>query len=255
MTHATGFRDHFSGHSKDYGAFRPAYGDDVLAYLAGVAPGHACAWDVGTGNGQLARLLAGRFACVVATDASAAQLDEAGVHERIDFRVEPAERSSLASESVDLITVAQAAHWFDLPRFYEEVRRVSRPAGAIVLLGYELMHVTPPIDEVVRWFYRDVVGAYWPPERRHLEDGYQRLPFDFPRLPAPSPTLALHHVWSFEQLVGYVGTWSARHRAWKAMGIDPLPQFARGLRDAWPMEVEALEVVWPLSVVAGRVRG
>ena len=56
-------------------------------------------------------------------------------HPRVEYRVAPAERSGLPDAAVDLVTLALAAHWFDLPRFYAEVRRVGRPRTAIALIS------------------------------------------------------------------------------------------------------------------------
>lgn len=245
------FRDHFSGHSGSYRDFRPHYGRDVLSYLATLAPRDGLVWDAGTGSGQLAAALGEIFARIVATDASAEQIRNATLHSCVEYRIEPAERTSLTDRSVDLVTVAQAAHWFDLERFYAEVRRVARPGAAIVLLGYELMSISPEIDRLVQWFYKPVVGAYWPPERAHLETGYRDLSFPFPAIDAPP--LELMHEWNRDQLTGYVGTWSAVSRYRKECSEDPIPQLLDRLAVHWPNPADRRTVRWPLIVKTGRI--
>ena len=247
----TNFKDHFSDHARSYSDFRPRYGADVVAYLATLAPTAGTVWDAGTGNGQLAAVLGDRFARVIATDASAEQIRSATQHARVEYRVEPAERTSLAGRSVDLVTVAQATHWFDLDRFYDEVRRVARPGSAIVLLGYELMSVSAEIDQVVAWFYKPVVGPYWPPERAHLETGYRDLAFPFPAIPAPP--LEMVHVWDRDQVLAYIGTWSAVSGYKKSRGEDPIPLLRERLEQHWPDPSERRTVRWPLIVKAGRI--
>lgn len=247
------FQDHFSGHARTYRDFRPVYGPDVATWLATLAPHDQPVWDVGTGSGQLATLLAAHFGRVIATDASAEQLAQATPHPRVEYRAEPAEQTSIEAGSIALVTVAQAAHWFALDRFYAEVRRVARPGAAIVLLGYELMHIDPEVDDVVRWFYRDVVGAYWPPERSHLETGYRELPFPFE--PIAAPPLAMAHAWTRDEVIGYMGSWSATTRAARATGRDPCARLAERLAPVWPDGDERRTVSWPLIVKAGRVAG
>src|SRR5262245_31918959 len=159
------FKDHFSGHATGYSAFRPIYDPEVVAWLATLAPRDGTVWDAGCGSGQLAMVLGEHFTQVVATDASAEQVHNAAPHAHVTYRVEPAESPSFPDHCVALITVAQAAHWFDLGRFYAAVRRVAIPGSPIVLLGYELMSIGGEVDRIIWWFYKGVVGAYWPPER------------------------------------------------------------------------------------------
>src|SRR5436190_651141 len=178
------FKDHFSGHAADYAKFRPRYPDQLFDYLAGIAPDRAAAWDCGTGNGQAAVALAERFNHVLATDASAEQIANAAPHRRVTYRVATAEASGIESSSIDLITVAQALHWFDLEKFYSEVGRVLKSHGVITALAYDVLRIEPAIDAVVNHYYTDVIGAYWPPERALVEK-FAELPFPFPEIAAP----------------------------------------------------------------------
>ncbi|HEX4935086.1 MAG TPA: class I SAM-dependent methyltransferase, partial [Gemmatimonadaceae bacterium] len=174
----TGFRDHFAPQARQYAAYRPRYPEAFIARVASLAPGRALAWDVGTGSGQAAVPLAAHFARVHATDASERQVAHAEPHARVTYAVAPAERSGLDAGSVDLVTVAQALHWFAGAAFTEEVRRVLRPGGALVAWSYDLLSIDAVVDPVVRWFYQERLGRWWPPERRHVETRYAEL--DFP---------------------------------------------------------------------------
>jgi methylase of polypeptide subunit release factors len=102
------FKDHFSRQAADYAKFRPDYPRELFDYLGRIAPSHQLAWDCGTGNGQAAVALASAFDRVVATDASEKQITNADPHERVEYRVAPAEDSGIESETLDLIVVAQA---------------------------------------------------------------------------------------------------------------------------------------------------
>jgi SAM-dependent methyltransferase len=245
------FKDHFSAHARGYSSYRPHYTAEMTDYFASLAPADAIVWDAGTGNGQLAVALAERFRKVIATDASADQIKNAAAHPNVEYRVEPSEATSLGSGSVGLITVAQAAHWFDLPRFYAEAKRVARPGSAIVLLGYELMTIDPQIDEIILWFYKPVVGEYWPPERKHLETGYRELPFPFEAIAARP--LELTHEWTRNQLEGYLGTWSAVTRYRADRGADPVPLAMAKIAPLWPDPEERRPIRWPLILKAGRI--
>lgn len=245
------FKDHFSSRAKGYAAYRPRYPLELVEHLAALSPARERALDVGCGTGQLSVLLAERFLEVVATDASAAQIENAEPHERVRYRTALAEDSGLPDVSVDLVTVAQAAHWLDLEKFYREVRRVARPRAAVALVTYGVLHVEGPPDRVVQHFYEDVVGPYWPPERRHVEDGYRNLPFPFREQSLPASSMRAS--WTLAELVGYVRTWSAVNAAERALGSGPVQAFERELRREWGEPEVPRSIVWPLSVRAGHV--
>ena len=181
----TGFKDYFSSVSGSYRDHRPRYPATLFDYLAGVAPSSRLAWDCATGNGQAATMLARYFRSVIATDGSANQVAEAEPMENNDYRVEPAESTSIEAASVDLTTVAQALHWFDLPRFVEEVRRVSVPGAILAVWSYAILTSTPAVDAVIEKLYNGILGDYWTPERKLVEQGYAgiELPFEAPDAP------------------------------------------------------------------------
>ncbi len=246
------FKDHFSGHAGEYASYRPTYPDDLFAAIARLAPGTGLAWDVACGSGQAARALARHFDHVVATDASAEQIAHAERDPRVDYRVEPAEGSTLAPQSVDAVTIAQALHWLDLARFWPEVERVARPGAVVAAISYALMHVEgTDVDAIVANLYSDVVGAYWPPERVHVEEGLRRLVF--PLAPLDLGTFEMSASWTLEELVGYLGTWSAVTRHRNATGADALVSTRARLAEVWGAPETQKRVRWPLSVRAGRV--
>ena len=177
------FKDHFSKQAADYVKFRPRYPRELFEYLGSLAPSRKLAWDCGTGNGQAAVGLASVFDRVIATDASEKQISNAQAHERVEYRVARAEESALESASIDLIMVAQALHWFDLDRFYDEVRRVLKKNSVLAASAYNLLHIEPAIDEVINRYYYEVVGPFWPPERDLVETDYKDIQLPFPELP------------------------------------------------------------------------
>lgn len=244
-----GFKDHFSERAAGYAVYRPHYPPAIAQWLAAASPGRDLAWDVACGSGQLSVLLAEHFRKVVATDASDAQIAQAQSHDRVEYRVERAEQSSLTDRSVDLVTVAQAAHWLDLGSFYMEARRVGRPGALIALVAYERTRIASDIDRVVESFYSGDLAGWWPPERAHIETGYRDLAFPFPRLEAPP--FDMRASWTAEQLIGYVKTWSAVQAMEKANGPAATARFASALRAAWG-EGER-EIRWPMVVLAGRL--
>jgi ubiquinone/menaquinone biosynthesis C-methylase UbiE len=171
------FKDHFSAHARAYAKYRPDYPAELFAYLATLPPQTEVALDCATGSGQAALGLAEHFSLVVASDGSISQLQNAGRHPKVAYVANLAEQPALRDHTVDLVVAAQAAHWFDHERFYPEVQRVLRRGGALAVWTYGLASVEPQIDAVVRHFYSDVVGSYWPPERRWVESAYRDLPF------------------------------------------------------------------------------
>lgn len=244
------FKDHFSGHAGLYAKYRPDYPAALYAYLATLTPLRESALDCATGSGQAAVGLAEHFELVIGTDGSVAQLQSAQAQPRVRYVASMAEQLALRDRSVDLVVAAQAAHWFDHDRFYGEVRRVLRPQGALALWTYGLASVTPEVDAVVREFYADVVGEYWPPERRYVEAAYRNLPFPLREIAGPALRLELQ--WDLDALLGYIATWSAVQRCVKATGSDPLPALRRRLELHWNPAAGVRSVVWPLHLRVGR---
>lgn len=243
------FQDHFSTQAADYAKARPTYPAELFAELARLAPARGWAWDAGSGNGQAAVALAEHFEQIAATEPSEAQLAAAQAHPRVSYHRSAETAPMLADASVDLVTVAQAAHWFDRPRFYAEVQRVLRPDGVVALWTYALCHIAPEIDAVVGRLYSEIVGSYWPPERVHTETGYRD--FEFPFAEFPFPKFAMELDWTAAAFLAYLRTWSSVARYQKAhAGADPVAMIEPELCALWGDS--ARRVRWPLSGRIGR---
>jgi SAM-dependent methyltransferase len=247
------FRDFFSGHADSYEAYRPNYPPALFAYLASVVPRRELAWDCACGNGQATLGIAPYFRAVIASDASARQIEQARPCENVRYVVAPASDSQTPEGSVDLVTVAQALHWFDLPAFYTEVRRVAGPEAILAVWCYEMHSIIPDVDAIVSRLYHDIVGSYWPPERKLVEEGYSTMPFPFEELSPPSFRMAKQ--WDLAHLLGYLGTWSAVKGYQRAKGDDPVNLVRGDLELAWGDPALVRDVVWPLHVRAGIVSG
>jgi SAM-dependent methyltransferase len=246
----SGFKDHFSSASDRYAAYRPDYPAALFDWLAGLCAERDRAWDCATGSGQAALGLAPHFRRVVATDASTEQIRHTEPHPRIDYRVAPAEASGLADHSVDLVTVAQAAHWFDLPRFYAEAARALKPGGVIALWGYGRMVLPGEMDTPFLRFYADTVGPYWPPERALIDDAYRSLDFPFTEIDAPDFYIEVE--WTLPRLMDYLSTWSAVKRYQSVNGNNPLPALMAELEPMWGDPEAARKLQWPLFLRVGR---
>ena len=244
-----GFKDHFSSHAAEYARFRPRYPDALYRYLRSIVPKRELAWDCGTGNGQAAVALAGIFQKVIATDASKDQIANATPHARVEYRVAPAEASGIDTDSIDLVTVAQALHWFDLDRFYAETNRVLKSGGVLAAWAYNLLKIAAPIDAIINRYYYEVVGSFWPPERRLVEE-FDKLPFPTKELHAPTFEMAAR--WNLEKFVGYLKTWSATQRFIAANHSDPLRKIESELRSAWGDPTQIRRIAWPLALRVGR---
>ncbi len=243
------FKDHFSAQAADYARYRPRYPRALFAYLASLCPEHELAWDCATGNGQAAHSLAEHFTQVIATDASAEQIANAAPHAGVDFQVAPAAQSPLATHAADLITVAQALHWFDHDAFYAEVDRVLKPNGVLAVWTYSLLRFNPALDAVIKHYYGEVVGSYWPVERRLVEEEYRPIPFPFDEITPPAFSLTL--AWSLDELFGYLRTWSATRRFMEDNDTNPISQIADDLTKAWG-DAEKRLAFWTLPLRVGR---
>jgi SAM-dependent methyltransferase len=242
--------EYFSARSSDYSRYRPHYPAEWFDWLAPQCAEQSLAWDCACGSGQATEELARRFKEVIATDASADQRRNAPLLPNVEWRLASGEASGLEDGRVDLVTVAQALHWLDLPRFWQECRRVSKPEGIIAVWGYgiaSLIHQST--NQIFKDFYHMVVGEYWPKERRMVEEGYVGIDFPFQEIPVP--LFEMVQSWDVEHLAGYCSSWSATDRYRKATGYDPIPE----LREKLNRELgsAATEIRWPFFAKVGRL--
>lgn len=243
-------KDNFSAQANLYAQFRPKYPPELYDFVLSRVAQRSAAWDCATGNGQVATVLAAHFERVVATDISQRQLDFAEPAPNLQYAVSAAEQTPFAAGTFDLITVGQALHWFDFDRFNLEVRRVAKPGGVLACWGYELLNISPAIDQLILHFYRSVVGSYWDPERKHIEEQYARIPFPYEQVAfRVFPSVV---AWHRAHLLGYLRTWSAVQRYLQAQQHDPLVDLAEQIAPLWPSH-EVKEVSFPMFVKLGIV--
>jgi SAM-dependent methyltransferase len=238
-------KDLFSKQANLYAIYRPQYPRELFHFLSSLCESHEQAWDCATGNGQAALPLAEYFAKVLATDLSQKQLDQAESHPKITFLQGSAEKSGLADKATDLISVAQAFHWFHFLEFYNEVLRVGKPGGILAVWTYNLPRHSEDLDRVLLHFYSQVLGPFWDPERKHVELGYADIKVPFPELKAPN--FQMFSRWRLEHMLGYLETWSATQK-WKAQNPgNQVANYRDDFAKAWGAQVE-LEFHWPLSL-------
>ena len=226
---------------------RPA----LYAYLASLVTHHHLAWDCATGNGQAALGLAEHFERVVATDASSEQISHAFAHERVDYRVQPAEEPDLEAHSVDLVTVATGVHWFDLDRFYAAVRRAAAPNGILAVWTYHLPIIEPAVDAILRRYTLEVLADYWPERWHYLNEYYQTLPFPFDETSAPGFEMQAN--WNLNHLAGFLNSWSATQRYRTARGQHPVNVIWQELAKAWGPPDQPRAIRWPLYMRVGKI--
>jgi hypothetical protein len=218
--------------ANDYRASRPTYPDALFAYLASLCDRRRAALDCATGNGQAAVDLARYFEHVAAFDSSPEQIAAAPPHPRVEYRVAAAEELPYADGEFDLVTAAQGAHWFDLPRFYAEVRRVAVPAAVIAIWGYSYCKVDAEVDGLVARGLLGAIEPYWGAGNRVIMEGYRTIDFPFAELSWPKFTAT--HDWTRHAFLSYMRTWSAYSRYVAAGGADPMPALDAALARVWP---------------------
>ncbi len=245
------FKDHFSANASSYALYRPDYPSGLFDDLAGLCIQTHHAWDCGCGNGQASLGLASVFDQVTATDPSEKQIENARAHPKISYQRGAAEASPLNDGSVDLILAAQAAHWFDLAAFYAEVQRVAKPGAVLALITYGPLEADAPVNDTLQEIYHGPIGSHWPPERRHVENGYSEFNFPFAGLEITQH--AMQAAWSLETVVGYISTWSATKVYREKIGTDPIPDVHDRLAAVWGDPTQKREIRWPLGGLIGRV--
>ena len=224
-------KDLFSTHANIYAAFRPTYPKELYDFIFSKLQAREKAWDCATGNGQVAGYLSDYFQEVFATDISQQQLDNAIKKDNIFYSVSSGEKTVFSDHQFDLITVAQALHWFDRDKFYDEARRVGKDGSLLAIWGYAFLNIQPDIDKIIMNFYSDVVGQYWDEARRLVEEEYQSLSFPFKEI--ESPKFNIKTTWTLDHLTGYLESWSATQKYMKVTGHNPLPEVLAKLEQVW----------------------
>lgn len=214
--------DRFSKVAEGYARYRPHYPDSLYQFLSSLQPRRDRAWDVGTGNGQVAQVLSTTFREVIATDISPQQLNQAPALPNVMYRACAAEDSGIESASVDLITVGQAVHWFDIGKFASEAQRVGKPQAVLSIWCYTVLEAEPQIDMLVRHLYEDILNGYWDPQRTHIDQHYENL--DFPFVELPCPQFQIQNTYGVHDVLGYLRTWSAVTKFLNQNNVDPVKE-------------------------------
>lgn len=243
-------KDLFSERAKLYSRYRPEYPEALFGWVSSLVDDHNTVWDCATGNGQAAKGLARYFDRIIATDASAEQIGQAESDPKIEYRVATAAESGLPDWSVNMVTVAQALHWFDVDTFYAEVQRVLRRGGAVVIWGYgDPILETEPLQTILHDFNRGTIEEFWMPERQILLDRYEKVSFPFREI--GTPVMNLECEWNLAELAGYLRTWSATANYVKKINVDPIPAVQSALAEHWGEKESRRLVSWPLHIRAG----
>ncbi len=243
-------KDNFSLQAAGYAKYRPQYPDALFTYILSFVKDKNAAWDCGTGNGQSAKELSKYFTTVFATDISQKQMDNAYKAANIHYSLQPAEQTNLAGESIDLVTVSQALHWFKFDEFYAEVKRVAKPGGVIAVWTYSLLRISPQINAVIEDYHFNTLSNYWDAERKYVDDNYTSIPFPFDEI--TTPPFAIHLQWTLQDLEGYFYTWSALQKFIAANNYSPVDALIEQIKPLWGKD-EKREIVFPVHLRLGTI--
>ncbi len=243
-------KDNFSKQAAVYSKYRPQYPAVLFEYIISFVKEKGLAWDCGTGNGQTAKELSRYFKNVYATDISGKQIEHAVKESNITYAIEPAENSSIKANTIDLITVSQALHWFQFDKFYEEVKRVSKPGALLAVWTYSLLQIDPITDALIRKYHFGTLGNYWDKERRYVDEEYKTIPFPFEKIESPEFFIELH--WDADDLEGYFNTSSALQNFILANNYSPVPELMKEIRSNWRGN-EKRKIIFPVHLLMGYV--
>ena len=242
-----------AGRAQSYAEFRPEYPAALYDFLLQLVPSRELAWDCGTGIGQAAPVLARHFVRVVVTGISAEQIRHAAAPANVRFQLAAADTAhQFTRASVDLVTVAQAAHWFETGSFYEAASAALRPNGIIAIWGYGFCSISPEIDAILHPYGREFLTPYWSERSTIALEGYRQLPFPFARV--ATPHFQMTTTWSLPQLRGYLDSWSATQAYKVRVGRDPFEAIEASLISAWGDPTRSHQIAWDLTVLIGRNR-
>ncbi|XP_018718390.1 putative methyltransferase DDB_G0268948 isoform X1 [Eucalyptus grandis] len=254
----------FDKQAETYLQARPTYPSEWYSMLAACTSQNSLAWDVGTGNGQAALDVAKHYEQVIATDVSEAQLSFAMPHPRVRYVHTPQSMSEdemvalMGGENrVDLITVATAVHWFDLPKFYKLAKRLLRkPGGLLAVWAYNDIVVNPEFD-TVRKRLLEKYSRFWPADAKYIFEGYRNLPFPFESVGLGSEgeplQLDIPKELSFEGCLMFFKSSSAFASA-KEQGVDLLSEeVIKELESSWGGPNKIRTVTYKAFMLAGTV--
>jgi len=243
-------KDNFSTQADVYAKYRPQYPDVLFEYIMSFVKNNNLAWDCGTGNGQTAKVLSKYFDKVYATDISSKQIEHAAKKSNIHYTVEPAEKTTIENNRVDLVTVSQALHWFNFEKFYAEVKRVSKPTALIAVWTYSLLQTDPVTDKLIHNYHFKTLEKYWDEERKYVDDEYKTIPFPFKKIETPEFFIEVN--WNTEHLEGYFNTWSALQKFIKTNNHNPVPELMKEIKLNWPTS-EYRKIIFPVHLKIGYV--
>jgi ubiquinone/menaquinone biosynthesis C-methylase UbiE len=244
-------KDNFSTQSALYAQYRPSYPPILFEYLVSIVSNKNTAWDCGTGNGQSAAALSKYFKKIIAADISSKQIDNAEKAPNIFYSVQPSEHTNIESNSVDLVTVAQAIHWFNFEKFYTEVKRVATQHAFIAVWAYSLLKIDETIDQLIRDHHFNFLGSYWDTERKYVDDEYKSIPFPFEKI--NTPQFFIEKYWSLEELEGYLNTWSALQKFIGIKNYNPVPSLINSIKSHWVAE-EKRKIIFPIHLLLGAIK-
>jgi hypothetical protein len=243
-------KDLFSSHAAQYATYRPTYPDALFEHILSFVSERKLLWDAGTGNGQTASKLAGKFETVIATDISPQQIAHATSVTNIEYRIESSGQTSLPDQSVNLITVSQALHWFPLDAFYKEAKRVAKENAWIAAWTYNLLEIDEKSDQLIEIFYRQTLNGYWEGERSWIDEKYKTIPFPFNCIKDPGFSIEVN--WDPAQLAGYLSSWSAVQKFIRQNGYNPVNHLMEEISSYWNSEL-IKPVHFPLYLKMGKV--
>ncbi len=224
-------KDNFSKQAAVYAQFRPRYTENIFKPIIDLCIEKNTVWDCATGNGQAAVILAQSFKKVFATDISQKQIDNAIQSENIVYSLSSAENAHFDKNSLNLIVVAQAVHWFNFEKFYTNANTFLKQDGIIALVGYGIHSVNAEIDGVVNNFYAQTIGSYWDSERRYIEQHYTTIPFPFDEIKIAETQM--HFDINFESFIGYLNSWSAVQHFKNKNNYNPIELIEKSLKNIW----------------------
>ena len=128
---------------------------------------------------------------------------------------------------------------------------MGKPGGILAVWTYSFPIIEPEIDRWLEHFYWETLAGFWPERIHYLEERYETLPFPFEEIQPPN--FEMGSTWGVDNLIGFLGSWSAVRKLVEAQGKAAFEEQVKALEGVWGENSNKRKIRWPLHFRIGKL--